>query len=124
MEGGFMVNPDNASERIEITGVEGIHMSEPWLSEEGIPNQGSLIAVYGKNRPERTLPENSSESAADVYLDLIEGPFRLVVNPVKGGVEVSFKGKIYFTPEGRSLLIISYDPSSFNSFDEAGEEES
>jgi hypothetical protein len=109
-------------ERIEITNVEGVHEAGPWLESVGIPTRGEILAIHGQSSPERTSPQNPAESAAGLYLDLLRGPFRVVATPVQGGVEVFFKGRVYFVPEGKSVLIMA-DDSPLDSCDEAGKDE-
>jgi hypothetical protein len=109
-----MLNNPNLPERVEITDVESTHKADSQIAP-------FIIAIAGKNSPERTLPENASETAAELYLQLLEGSKRTVLTPVDGGAEISYEGRTYFIPKGKSLLLLPYGPDSFDSLDEASE---
>jgi hypothetical protein len=71
------------------------------------------ICCFGRNLAKITCPDNEQEAFADLFLEILVPPMRLVLTHVEDGLEISFQGQHVLLPLGTSLLITPPTSESF-----------
>jgi hypothetical protein len=77
-----------------------------------IGTSSNPICGFGRNKAKYTLPETQEEEECEVFLEVQEGPVRLVLIHQGDGVEIIYKGQRLFLPKDQSLLILTPIPDS------------